>query len=950
MPVRWLPIKLLWSALCALALASPSSAAAGDVPSASTIGTASGSATSSGGGGTSGISGREARLLATLPATLPAGSADGAESSLAVSVADYGAVPDSEVDSCLAFNKTIDAARASNATILRIPRGTYHFYWHSCGQWAPDIYVSNTVVTPLPPKPIGLWLHGLTGLVVEGGDSLLLMHGLMTPIAVDHSHNISIRNLAVDFPHPSVVEALVTAASADGKSFELKVHGANNVSVSDGNVTFGSLGEGWTLSGVTGLSPVAQSDHAGTLCQEFDPMSDITWRRGNPLAGATVAALGDGQSLRLTFKTKQRELPQAGHHLWFRDGGRPNAGVLTQYSSSVTYTNVAMHFMSGFGIVAQYTRGLSFSNVSAETAAGSGRHCSCSADLLHFSGCAGLINVTGGRFVGAQDDGVNVHGTHLQIVTQISERNIVVQFMQAGSYGFDAFFAGDKVQFTRSDTLESFGIGIVKSAQMLSAKGCLADPEYVLPCQIALELEAPLVGARLHMDVVENLAYTADFSISGAYFSRIPTRGLLVTTRGKVRIHNNTIHTPLRPALHIADDAASWFESGPTADVIFDGNIVIRKHNHSRPLNHGDSPPVDVKPSNTENATVHRNLRVTNNELHLHQGSKLEVVAAKSLAGLTLTGNRIYSPGRPLAPAEMVSSVNSSGIVVKDNTVITTTAGPMQGDDTTAASSVPTPGGMMAAVVKTTDPAARLAPPRTLMWDGEALLHGRAAVASRSASVTAAVALLRKDAAAAFLVKPLSVTSKKAPPAGGDLHDYVSYESYGWPCTAICNVSLFKNCSKWKHSADHCNRSTGLPWQVHDGYNDPESAQDRPRLSLMFQSVEALSASAFFFNNTEHAQHAALLLRTWFLNSDTFMRPNARFAQSKNPEEKSRSGGGIIDFSDGAYPGGGGNYIASISLAHMLDSVAMLACLDEGISSFYPPILVYMENPYMDNK
>ena len=103
----------------------------------------------------------------------------------------------------------------------------------------------------------------------------------------------------------------------------------------------------------------------------------------------------------------------------------------------------------------------------------------------------------------------------------------------------------------------------------------------------------------------------------------------------------------------------------------FDGNIVIRQHNHSRPLNHGDSPPIDVTPSNTKNATVHRNLRVTNNELHLHRGSKLAVVAAKSLAGLTLAGNRIYSPGRPLAPAEMVAAFNSSGIIVKDNTVVT---------------------------------------------------------------------------------------------------------------------------------------------------------------------------------------------------------------------------------------------------------------------------------------
>lgn len=316
-----------------------------------------------------------------------------------VSVADFGAIPNSAADSCLAFNKSIEAARESNASTLLIPRGTYHFYWDSCGQWAPLIYVSNTVVTPLPPKPVALWLRGLTGLVVEGDHSLLLMHGLMTPIAIDRSHNVTVRNLAIDFPHPSVVEALVTAAAPDGTSLELQVHNANNVSVAAGKAVFGSHGEGWTLDGDS------------TLCQEYDPEEDITWRRGNPLQdGAEVTAVGaDAQALRLTFKNKQTQLPQPGHHLWFRDGGRPNTGILTQYSSDVSYQSVVMHFMSGFGIVAQYTHNISLLNVSAETTVESGRYCACQADLLHFSGCAGVINITGGRFVGSQDDGMNVH-------------------------------------------------------------------------------------------------------------------------------------------------------------------------------------------------------------------------------------------------------------------------------------------------------------------------------------------------------------------------------------------------------------------------------------------------------------------------------------------------------------------------------------------------------------
>eukprot|EP01051_Picozoa_sp_SAG22_P007292 SAG22_NODE_508_length_9621_cov_30.889414_3_plen_570_part_00 len=152
-------------------------------------------------------------------------------------------------------------------------------------------------------------------------------------------------------------------------------------------------------------------------------------------------------------------------------------------------------------------------------------------------------------------------------------------------------------------------------------------------------------------------------------------RGILVTTRGKVRISNNTIHTPLRPALHIADDAANWYESGPVTDVEFSGNLVLRNHSTAGSHAHQDSSPIDVAPSNTKNATVHRGLRILKNEIHLHQDSKLPVVTAKSIAGVTLEGNRIFSPGRALTLAQMVSAANCSDVVVtKDNTVITSTS------------------------------------------------------------------------------------------------------------------------------------------------------------------------------------------------------------------------------------------------------------------------------------
>merc|ERR1712032_579593 len=156
------------------------------------------------------------------------------------------------------------------------------------------------------------------------------------------------------------------------------------------------------------------------------------------------------------------------------------------------------------------------------------------------------------------------------------------------------------------------------------------------------ELQEPLAGVRLHEDVVENLNYTPNVSITGSYFSRIPTRGILVTTRGSVSIQRNIIHAPLSPALHIADDANSWFKSGPITDVLFEQNVVLRKGR----ARFGDQPIVDVAPSNTKNATVHCNLRLLSNELHMHVGSRAPVVAAKSIAGVLVMANTIHSPDR----------------------------------------------------------------------------------------------------------------------------------------------------------------------------------------------------------------------------------------------------------------------------------------------------------------
>jgi len=104
--------------------------------------------------------------------------------------------------------------------------------------------------------------------------------------------------------------------------------------------------------------------------------------------------------------------------------------------------------------------------------------------------------------------------------------------------------------------------------------------------------------------------------------------------------------------------------------------------------------------------------------------------------------------------------------------------------------------------------AAPAQPPATFMWDGAALLSTRAQSQAHpgalpTVDVRAALHSLRADAAAAATAGPFSVMEKPLTPASGDKHDYMSIGAYWWPCTALCNATLFNQpgeCRKWNDS------------------------------------------------------------------------------------------------------------------------------------------------------
>jgi hypothetical protein len=144
-------------------------------------------------------------------------------------------------------------------------------------------------------------------------------------------------------------------------------------------------------------------------------------------------------------------------------------------------------------------------------------------------------------------------------------------------------------------------------------------------------------------------------------------------------------------------------------------------------------------------------------------------------------------------------------------------------------------------------------------------------------SVAKALKKLITDADKALAVVPPSVMQKTRVPPSGDKHDYMSIAPYYWPNPAT---------------------KDGLPYVRKDGKVNPETreeaANDTLRARLVGTTVESLALGYYFTRDEKYAEHAAKVLRTWFLDPATKMTPHFRFAQAI-PGVNDGRGTGLIE-------------------------------------------------------
>ncbi len=417
-------------------------------------------------------------------------------------------------------------------------------------------YCTNTAKIHENPngfRRTALYLKDKKDIVIDGNGASVIVHGKMTPFLFDKCENITVKNLTVDYACPTMTEFRVLSNENGVCTIKMnpdclfRVEGDNLIwqgeNGSDGNPCWEDYSYG-NKRYIKVFDPVKEQ------CRDF---------RRDDLAFEKIEQLDD-LTLKVWLKNKDADFEE-GCIFQTRNIIRDQTGAFFNRCKNLCFENLRIKFMHGLGMVSQFCENVTYKNCDFTPA--EGRTIASTADFFQFSGCKGNIEIDSCKAWGAQDDYVNVHGTHLRIVDLDKEEKIMtVRFMHAESWGFQAFEKGDTLEFIKWDTLIPYDKTIV------------TDYERLNDTDILLYVDNIPDGIVIGKDVVENATWTPNLHVVNCDFGPTSGRGILCTTRGKVLIENNRFRNLWGPALLLEDDCNFWFESGCTTEVVFRNNYV----------------------------------------------------------------------------------------------------------------------------------------------------------------------------------------------------------------------------------------------------------------------------------------------------------------------------------------------------------------------------------------
>ncbi|MBE6687750.1 MAG: hypothetical protein E7588_00565 [Ruminococcaceae bacterium] len=493
----------------------------------------------------------------------------------------------------------LESMKQTGDKMLEFEKGRYNFY--------PD-YAAERVSCILNHdndgyKKIGIPIIDFDGITIEGNGAELIFHGVMVPIEITNSRDVTVKNLSVDYPVAQYAHA--TVLESGEKLLKIKIWDNSPFKVVNHSLKF-------TMPGA--------KDAEAEFFLDIDSETDfITEGTSRTLIKDMDAFADENNTSVVTLSGKRLDcVPKPGNTLCIHFGERYACGVFMDYSKNVTLENVTLHHALGMGVLCQKSENITLEALKITPS--DGRYVSSYADATHFVNCRGNITLNNCFFEKHFDDCLNCHGIYMQIDKFIDKRTVLARFVHHQQLGVDIFEAGESVEFINHNTLMDVQKNIVKSVKQISRSLCVIEFENETDKNINLK------------DCIESLDAAPNLTVTNCTMQKAFPRGLLITTRGKVRVENNRFNT-FGSCIHISGDTNHWFESGCVRDVTIRNNIfdrcgIIGK----RSVNHN---VINIFPQipcpNEKDGYYHKNIIVTNNTFITAHPHVLKAVSTENL-------------------------------------------------------------------------------------------------------------------------------------------------------------------------------------------------------------------------------------------------------------------------------------------------------------------------------
>lgn len=556
------------------------------------------------------------------------------------------------------FFKAIESA--SDGEIIQLEPTEYHFSPENA--YEGEIYPSNN---DGGIRKVGMCIRDKKNITIDGNGAKLTFHGWMSPIIIENSANIVLKNFTIDFAEPFLYQAVV-AASTD-RGLELRINkDIFPYTVQNKNViwhTFAGDSEprriyifDYDNDSSTGRKKYIMTGMAiGKFADEHkdsewvhSPITDMDY----PQFLLFDAYEKENGNLLLKYRPNSSSLyypPDSRLVLMVHNTSRTADTIFVDRSKDVAFENITVHRGPAMGIIAQCTQNISVKNFRIQVNKERGDLITTTADSMMFVDCKGDISIHDCYVSDSLDDGLNVHSTYVQ-VKSISKNTVIAGLMHPQQKGYNPFSAGDKAAFTDNETMEIVFTGNVVSSKISEDKESLE-----------ITFDAPVPAYVKAGNVIENISAQPNVEVMNTEYYR--STAILIGTSGKVRFINNKVNTRVG-SIRIKDDPSVWYESGRTTDFLIENNTFYHCGEWSADcliqiLTRCTQLSVPFAP-------VHKNIRILNNTFI---GTNKELLRANYVDGLVFAKNKYYLERKEtgIGSDAVVDCGNCIHCVVADN-------------------------------------------------------------------------------------------------------------------------------------------------------------------------------------------------------------------------------------------------------------------------------------------